>query len=91
MDGARTLPDPHVCNDYEICRERDADLYILGEAFTNPGSVLCSCASCSAANANGPPDLSTANRAEYLASEPEPRSWPMTRSFTKESALLGAA
>ena len=36
MDGARTLPYLHGRNDYEICRERDADLYILGEAFNKP-------------------------------------------------------
>ena len=44
MDGARTLPYPHARNDYEICRERDADLYILGEAFNIPGKrplLLC--------------------------------------------------
>ena len=44
MDGARALPYPHARNDCEICRERDADLYILGEAFNKPGKrplLLC--------------------------------------------------
>jgi hypothetical protein len=44
MQGARALPDPHAHNDYEICRERDADFHTLGEAFNKPGKrplLLC--------------------------------------------------
>ena len=44
MDGARALPYPHARNDCEICRERDADFHVLGEAFNKPGKrplLLC--------------------------------------------------
>src|SRR5215470_10601205 len=44
MDAATALPYLHAHNDCEICRERDADLYILGEAFNKPGKrplLLC--------------------------------------------------
>ena len=44
MDGTRALPYPHARNDCEICRERDADFHVLGEAFNKPGKrplLLC--------------------------------------------------
>jgi hypothetical protein len=44
MDGPGALPYPHARNDCEICRERDADFHILGEAYNKPGKrplLLC--------------------------------------------------
>ena len=44
MGGTTALPYPHTRNDCEICRERDADFHVLGEAFGKPGNrplLLC--------------------------------------------------
>ena len=38
------LPYPHQRNDCEMCRERDADVHVLGEAYNRPGKrplLLC--------------------------------------------------
>ncbi len=31
------LPYPHARNDCEMCRERDADVHVLGDEFNTPG------------------------------------------------------
>lgn len=39
-----SLPYPHERNDCESCRERDADVHVLGEEFNQPGKrplLLC--------------------------------------------------
>ena len=44
MGGTTALPYPRTRNDCEICRERDADFHVLGEAFDKPGNrplLLC--------------------------------------------------
>lgn len=41
------LPYPHSRNDCEACREHDADVHVLGEAFNKPGKrPLFLCADC---------------------------------------------
>ena len=39
-----TLPYPHARNDCEMCREQDADVHVLGDAYNQPGKrplLLC--------------------------------------------------
>lgn len=39
-----SLPYPHERNDCEMCRERDADIQVLGAAYERPGKrplLLC--------------------------------------------------
>ncbi len=33
------LPYPHARNDCEMCRERDADVHVLGEQYNRPGQA----------------------------------------------------
>ena len=42
-----TLPYPHARNDCEACRERDADVHVLGDEYNQPGKrPLLLCQSC---------------------------------------------
>ena len=41
------LPYPHERNDCEMCRERDADVHVLGDEFNQPGKrPLLVCQGC---------------------------------------------
>ena len=46
-DEPGSIPYPHTRNDCEMCREHDADVHVLGDAFNKPGKrQLLLCAEC---------------------------------------------